>query len=78
MRVIIMTKKMEYRALDSKVLAVAVEGYVSDWSAYIGAVRGDNHDKEYLDVAEHGNKLPEKIARAIFPYEPWKSLVWRD
>jgi len=78
MRVIIMTKKMEYRALDSKVLVIAVEGYAGDWSAYIGAVRGERHDEEYLDVADYGNKLSEKIARAIFPYEPWKSLVWRD
>jgi hypothetical protein len=35
-------RKMEWRALDARVLVVAVEGYGHDWTAYIGAVPGKN------------------------------------
>jgi hypothetical protein len=66
---------MEYKALDKQVLAVAVEGEVGDWSAYIGAVEGRNHEQEFEEVAKHGTKLHRKIAELLFP--EWKKLVWR-
>ena len=66
----------EYYALDQHVLAVAVEGQVGDWAAYIGAVPGHCHRVEYESVRKSGAKLPYKIARVIFPY--WdENLVWR-
>lgn len=37
------------------------------WSAYIDAVPGIDHDKEKNKVLLWGNKLPEAIARAMFP-----------
>jgi hypothetical protein len=70
-------KRLEYRALDTKVLAVAVEGAVGDWACYIGAVKGWNHHKEMKDVAAHGNKQSEELARLMFSREPWKSLRYR-
>lgn len=71
-----MERKVEYRDLDSRVLAVAVEGAVEDWSAYVGAVNGKNHDEEYEEVASNGSKLPQKIAELLFP--DWaEKLVWR-
>lgn len=71
-----MKQLKEYRALDSKVLVVAVEGDVGDWAAYIGAVPGNNHFKEIEIVASHGTKLDKEIAELIFPN--WaKSYRWR-
>ena len=60
-------KRVRYEPLDMCVLAVAVEGEVEDWAAYVGAVKGDNHEREFQDVARHGTKLPYKIAKLLFP-----------
>jgi len=68
--------RIEWRALDTHVLAVAVEGAVSDWAAYIGAVKGRDHGKEWKKVAETGTKLPKEIAEILFP--GFKHLRWRD
>ena len=35
--------KTRYIALSRKVIAVAIEGEVKDWAAYIDGVPGDNH-----------------------------------
>ncbi len=54
--------------LASRVLAVAVRGDLgTDWTAYIDAVPGINHDREAQLVAEHGTKLPYEIAVILFP-----------
>jgi len=58
---------LQTRALAKDVLVVAILEGVGDWSAYIGAVQGINHDVEQFEVAKFGNKLPEDIARLIFP-----------
>ena len=71
--------RVEYYALDSRVLAVAVEGEVQDWAAYVGAVPGNNHDRELHIVAHSGTKLPRAVAELLFPH--WKKeykLRWRD
>jgi len=71
-----MPRRTEYVALASKVLAVAVEGGIGDWAAYVGAVPGIDHDREWQDVKEHGTKLPQTIAEILFP--KWKNTyVWR-
>lgn len=70
-----MARKAVYRALDTKVLAVAVEGVVGDWSAYIGAVAGRDHDREAKGVMEYGTKLPKAVAEILFP--DLKRLRWR-
>jgi hypothetical protein len=73
-----MTRKLEYRALSSKVLAVAsVNTDVGDWSAYIDAVQGENHDVEVLKVADEGAKLSHDIARILFPNVNQK-YRWRN
>lgn len=69
-------KAYSWVALDSKVIAVAVEGEIRDWSAYIGAVPGKKHESEYEDVALHGSKLSKNIAEAIFP--DFKRLWYRE
>jgi len=57
-----------YRALATKVLAVSiVMPDVSTWTAYIDAVPGFYRHKEWQEVVEHGAKLPESVAAAIFP-----------
>jgi hypothetical protein len=59
---------IDYRALDSKVLVVAVaQEPIDEWSAYIGAVPGKHHSQEYLDVKAEGSKLSQEIASVIFP-----------
>lgn len=55
-----------HRPLASKVLCVAVINEV-DWSAYIDAVPGKNHEDEYMEVAKHGTKLKREMAEFIFP-----------
>jgi len=70
-------KRVRYLALDKRVLAVAVEGSVGDWTAYIGAVAGKNHAEEYLEVYLHGSKLYQPIAEILFP-DFAKTLVWRN
>jgi hypothetical protein len=70
------TRKLRYRALASKILVVAVEGSAGDWAAYIGTVRGKNHDKEFTCVQECGEKLPQRFAEILFP--DFKYLKWRD
>lgn len=67
--------KTEYRmfTLATKVLAVAVinkrndTGKLFDWTAYIDAVPGQNHEEEYMDVARVGDKLPKEIGIILFP-----------
>lgn len=65
------------RALSARVLAVAVinEG-IRDWSAYIDAVPGQNHETEKGIVIRTGEKLPKEIAEYLFPYA--KNFRWRD
>jgi len=69
-------RRRTYTVLDSKVLAVASEGYAGDWAAYIGAVRGDNFDRESQEVLEHGSKLRESVAKLLFP--DFRDLDYRD
>jgi hypothetical protein len=66
----------EYSILDRQVLAVALEGAIGDWAAYIGSVQGDNFDEEWQKVAANGTKLRQEIAELMFPN--WKTLDWRD
>jgi hypothetical protein len=69
--------KVEWKALDSRVIVVAVEGGVGDWSCYVGAVAGKNHEIEFMEVAKHGSKLPRRIAELLFP--EWKErFAWRE
>jgi len=72
-----MSKVIAIRVLDSKVIAVAVEGAVGDWAAYIGAVAGKNHETEVQEVAEKGSKLHRDLAKFLFKEEVGK-LRWRD
>jgi len=55
------------RALAQHVLCVAHTRVEGMWSAYCDAVPGYNHDNEYQEVLDHGDKLPVRIAEAIFP-----------
>ena len=68
--------RKDYIALDHKVLAVATEGAINDWAAYIGAVAGENHITEAEGVRKHGSKLPQTIAEYLFPYFA-KRFKWR-
>jgi len=60
-------KRVDWRALDVRVLVVAKEGGCGDWAAYIGAVPGVNHRAEWPEVASNGSKLSEEFARLLFP-----------
>lgn len=60
--------KVDYRTLDTRVIAVAKEGAIGDWAAYIGAVPGNSHENEWPEVAASGSKLPESVANALFPH----------
>ena len=58
----------EVRALASRVLVVAVARVEGSWSAYADAVPGEDHRAEADAVARHGDKVPEAVARALFPH----------
>ena len=62
-----MSKIVTYRALDKKVLCVAVKRVEGAWCAFIGAVPGESHEAELEDVKLYGAKLPESIALEVFP-----------
>ena len=69
-------KRVRYVPLDTCVLAVAVEGEVKDWAAYVGATMGDSHEREFQDVARRGTKLPYGVARVLFP-DFDRDFIWR-
>lgn len=67
-----MNEEIKYFPLASKVLAVSVANYkedgtLFDWTAYIDAVEGYNHENEYSQVARMGSKLPLAVAVILFP-----------
>ncbi len=66
-----MKQNYKYIPLAMRVLAVAVinthDEKVFDWAAYIDAVPGQNHENEYLNVAENGSKTSKEIAEVLFP-----------
>ena len=64
-----MNKILDYVPLASRVIAVAVERHDKPeaWTAYIDAVNGYKHSEEVAGVAQTGDKLPEGVARILFP-----------
>lgn len=69
-----------YYALATKVVAFAIVNVsVGDWAAYIDAVPGIDHDKEFGQLLEKrmSAKLSHDIAKIIFPYFDDK-YRWRD
>ena len=61
-------REVEWKALDGRVIAVAVQGgFQKDWAAYIGSVAGQNHSIEWENVMRNGAKLKREVAEAIFP-----------
>ena len=63
--------------LDRDVWAVAVEGAIGDWAAYIGSTHGIPPYLKLTHVAEYGSKLPYHIAKVMFPQFD-KMFEWRD
>ena len=58
---------IRYRALASRVLAVATTRVEGTWVAYCDAVEGWEHRQEFHEVLRSGDKLPVGIAKSIFP-----------
>lgn len=54
-------------ALASRVLVVAKTRIEGTWKAYVDAVPGINHDCEWAEVADCGDRLREDVARILFP-----------
>lgn len=50
--------------LSMRVLAVLVRR-VDGWCVYVDAVRGNNHDLEWQEVARSGAKVKREVAEAI-------------
>ena len=53
-----------YTQLGMRVLAVLSRRH-DGWCVYVVAVPGQNHDREWPEVADTGDKQNEPIARAI-------------
>ena len=62
--------------MSGKCIAVAVEGAIGDWAAYIDGVPGEDFNEEWKLVRDHGQKLPREVAEVLFP--DFKKLTWRD
>lgn len=77
-----METRIIMHALAARVLAVAsvhvleegegeriglTEGDIFDWSVYIDAVMGMNHEDEMEEVLRFGSKLPVEVAHVLFP-----------
>ena len=56
-----------YCALHQFVICAATTRIEGAWSAYCMNVPGCNHRLEYPEVLKYGDKLPEKVALALFP-----------
>lgn len=70
----------DYHALATKVIAFAVANVsVGDWAAYIDAVPGKDHDKEFEQLLKkrRSTKLSHDIAKIIFPSYDEK-YRWRN
>lgn len=70
----------DYHALATKVMAFAIANVsVGDWAAYIDAVTGKDHDKEFDELLEkrRSAKLSYDIAKIIFPSYDEK-YRWRN
>ena len=61
------TPTIVHRALAVGVLAVAKTRIEGAWAAYVAPVKGINHKRERDEVLRHGGKLPEALARELFP-----------
>jgi hypothetical protein len=73
-----MTEKIIHKALDKKVLAIAViNTKIGDWSAYIGAVPGINHEREKEEMMGTSTKLDKRIAMILFGAIT-EGYRWRD
>lgn len=55
------------RALATRVLVVARTRIEGKWAAYCDAVPGERHDMEFRTVLDNGRKLPENVAKGLFP-----------
>ena len=53
--------------LAKRVLVVAQTRIEGKWCAYIDAVPGECHKTETDSVLAHGSKMPEPVARILFP-----------
>jgi len=56
-----------YIVIHWKVLVVAKTRIEGKWNAYATPVPGMSHEKEYYLWETEGLKLPEEIARVMFP-----------
>jgi len=71
-----MSEIINWKALDTTVLVVAVKRIPGEWCAYIKGVPGENHEKELPIVKSYGAKLSEKVALAIFPMYEGIPYAW--
>ena len=71
-----MSTIINWKALDIKVLVVAVKRVEGYWCAYIKDTPGDSHERELERVLAWGSKLSEEIARAIFPIYAEIPYAW--
>jgi len=62
-------EKIEYTAVHSKVLIVAVHRAEGSWKAYVTPVAGINHQAEApISWQADGEQLYESQARVFFPH----------
>lgn len=76
-----MDKEVEWKALDSKVIAVAsitkLPNGGGEWAAYIGAIAGRNYSEEWREVLDNGTKLAYDLAAVLFP-DFARKYRWRE
>ena len=58
---------VRFVCLDRRVMIAARTRVEGTWAAYCKNVPGMKHEDEVEAVLEHGTKVPEAVARVLFP-----------
>ena len=61
----------------SAMAVASVNLEVGDWTVYIGASPGKNHDSEWYEVRLQGDKTSEALGTFLFP-DLAETYRWRD
>ncbi len=68
---------LNYVYLSSQIIAVATEGKVNDWTAYLGVRSFPNLEKSIETICGLGDKIPRRFAEVIFPEIRDRGLEYR-
>ena len=57
---------LAYEAVDRNVLFVAAEVGPNEWAAFVGAIEGEDRERDLGEVTKNGSALPFELAEVFF------------